>query len=213
MPQATVKRVRPYDSSARRVAAQERRTKVLDAASARFASDGYAGTTVAAVAADAGVSAEMVYKAFGGKPGLVRALWVRAVAGEGPVPAEERSDAVSGSDDDPRVVIAAWARLSMEVAPRASPVALLVREAAASDRAAARLREELDGRRLERMTHNADAIRRHLRPGLGVEEARDVLFAMSSPELYEVLVMRQGWSVAAYADFVRRGIIAELLPD
>ena len=213
MPRSTVKRARPYDSSTRRVAAEERRAQVLDAASARFASDGYAAASVASVAADAGVSAEMVYKAFGGKPGLVRALWVRALAGEGPVPAEERSDAVSGSDDDPRDVVAAWARLSMEVAPRAAPVALLVREAAASDRAAARLREELDGRRLERMTHNAKAIRRHLRPGLSVGEARDVLFALSSPELYEVLVIRQGWSLAAYADFLRRGMIAELLAD
>jgi hypothetical protein len=101
----------------------------------------------------------------------------------------------------------------MELAPRAAPVALLVREAAASDRAAARLREELEGQRLERMTHNAKAIRRHLRPGLGVDDARDMLFAFSSPELYEVLVIRQGWSVAAYADFLRRGIIAELLGE
>jgi hypothetical protein len=115
--------------------------------------------------------------------------------------------------DDPRLVIAGWARLSMEVAPLVSPVALLVREAAASDLAAAQLRDELDQRRLERMRHNARAVQHHLRPGLGVAAAGDVLFAFTAPELFELLVMRQGWSLAAYADFLRRGIIAELLVD
>ncbi len=213
MPRSTVKGARPYDSSARRVAAQQRRAKVLDAASARFGSAGYAATTVAAVAADAGVSAETVYKAFGGKPGLVRALWTRALAGEGRVPAEDRSDSLAQANDDPRVVIAGWARLSMEVSPLVSPVLLLAREAAASDPAAARLREELDQRRLERMRHNAEAIRHHLRPGLGVEAAGDVLFAFTAPELFELLVMRQGWSLAAYGDFLLRGIVAELVAD
>ena len=213
MPRSTVKRARPYDSSARRVAAEQRRALVLEAAAARFAIDGYAATTVVAVAADAGVSAEMVYKAFGGKPGLVRALWVRALAGDGPVPAEERSDSLAGAHDDPREVIAGWARLSTEVAPRASPVALLVREAAASDPAAARLRDELEQHRLERMRHNACALTDHLRPGVGVEAAGDVLFAFSAPELFELLVLRRGWSLAAYSDFLRRGIIAELLAD
>ena len=213
MSRSTVKGARPYDSSARRLAAEKRRAQVLEAAAARFGSAGYAATTVAAVAADAGVSAEMVYKAFGGKPGLVRALWVKALEGDGPVPAEERSDSLTGSRADPYVVIAGWARLSMEVAPLVSPVALLVREAAASDPAAAQLRDELDQRRLERMRHNASAVQDHLRPGLGVTAAGDVLFAFTAPELFELLVIRQGWSLAAYADFLRRGIIAELLVD
>jgi AcrR family transcriptional regulator len=213
VPRPTVKRGRPYDSSNRRLAAQERREQVLQAASARFAADGYAATSVAAVAADAGVSPEMVYKAFGAKPGLVRALMLQALAGEGPVPAEERSDALTDAPFDPRDVIAGWARLTVEVSPRAAPVALLVREAAASDAAAARLRAELDQRRLERMRHNADAIRAHLRPGLGVEAAGDVLFAFSAPELYELLVMQRGWALPAYAEFVRRGLVAQLLAD
>lgn len=211
MPRSNVKRGRPYDSSNRRLAAQERRQQVLDVASARFAADGYAATTVAAVAAEAGVSAEMVYKAFAGKPGLVQALMLRALAGDGPVPAEERSDALTDAPFDPRTVIAGWARLTMEVAPRVSPVALLVREAAASDPAAARLRDDLDQRRLERMKRNATALREHLRPGLDVDAAADVLLAFSAPELYELLVLRRGWSLPTYAEFVRRGIIAELV--
>ena len=202
---------RRYDASGRRAAAQRRRSTVLDCAWSRFAAEGYAATTVSAIARDAGVSSETVYKAFGGKPGLVRALWERALGGAGPVPAEQRSDAVSSTADDPMEVFAAWARLTTEVAPRATPVQLLVREAAASDPAVALLYEELEAARLRRMAHNANAIRRHLRPGLSVRAARDVLFALTGSGLFEVLVLRQGWSLEAYEEFVRRSLAAQLL--
>jgi AcrR family transcriptional regulator len=208
-----VKSRRRYDASRRREAATARREAVLDAAARRFATDGYAATTVAAVAADAGVSPETVYKSFGGKPGLVRALWERALAGTGTVHAEKRSDAVSSTSDDPYEIIATWARLSTEVAPVGTPVALLLREAAASDPAAAELYAELEAARLRRMAHNARAIRRHLRPGLTLARARDVMFALTAPGLYETLVMHQGWPVEAYGEFVRRTLVAQLLDD
>ena len=211
MAEAVVKRRRSYDSSGRRAAAAERRRAVVDAAANRFAAQGYAGTTVADVAADAGVSVETVYKQFGGKPGLVRALWLQALEGAGPEPAERRSDAVSSTATDPLVVLDAWARLSAEVAPRAAPVQLLVRAAAASDPAVADLHEELEAARLRRMAHNARAIRRFLRPGLSTRRARDVLFAITGAGLYETLVLQQGWSLEDYADFVRRTLVAQLL--
>jgi len=211
LPARAVKTARAYDASARRAAAARRRTAVVDAAAARFAAEGYAGATVAAIAGDAGVSPETVYKTFGGKPGLVRAIWDRALAGRGPVHAEERSDAVSGTVDDPLVIIDTWARLSTEVAPLGTPVLLLVRDAAASDPGAAALLEELDAARLRRMTHNAKVIQRHLRPGLSVSAARDILFAVSAPGLYETLVMHQGWSLGDFAEFLRRTLAAQLL--
>ena len=211
LPAQAVKTPRPYDASARRAAAARRRAGVVDAAAARFAADGYAAATVVGIASDAGVSAETVYKTFGGKPGLVRAIWDRALAGQGPVHAEERSDAVSGMADDPLVIIDTWARLSTEVAPLGTPVLLLVRDAAASDPGAAALLEELDAARLRRMTHNAKAIQRHLRPGLTVSKARDILFAVSAPGLYETLVMHRGWSLDDFAEFLRRTMAAQLL--
>ena len=64
-------------------------------------------------------------------------MWEQALEGVGPVPAEERSDAVSAEADDPREVMATWARLSAEVGRRAAPVLALVRAAAAADAEAA----------------------------------------------------------------------------
>jgi AcrR family transcriptional regulator len=209
----TVKTTRRYDSSGRQHTADARRLAVLDAAGRRFLRDGYATTTVASIAGDAGVSVEMVYKAFGGKPGLVRALWESGLAGEAPVHAEVRSDAVSSTETDPSLIIATWARLSAEVAPRVAPVLLLVRTAAATDPDMQVLKDELDTERLARMAHNAGSLDRggHLREGITRQMARDLLFTYSAPEIYELLVLRRAWSVDDFAEFIRRGIVAALL--
>jgi len=210
---STVKATRHYDSSRRQHAAGARRLAVLEVAARRFLRDGYAATTVASIAADAGVSVEMVYKAFSGKPGLVRALWDTGLAGEGPVHAEVRSDEVSGVETDPAAIIATWARLSTEVAPRVAPVLLLIRAAASTDPEMQTLNEVLDVQRIARMSHNADALASggHLREGITRNHARDVLFTYTAPEIYESLVLRQRWSLEEFAQFIRQGITAALL--
>ncbi len=211
---AKVKRTRRYDSARRREAAERRRTSVVDAASRLFVREGFAGTTIARIAGNAGVSEEMVYKAFGNKVALVRAIRDKALAGEVRVHAERRSDRMQASENDPRTIIREWGVLAMEVAPRVAPVLLLVREAAASDHELARLQEEMDASRLTRMTHNARTLLkgRHLRAGLTLDAATDVLWTYSSPELYELLVMRRGWSVERYGRFIAEAMIAALLP-
>jgi len=102
----------------------------------------------------------------------------------------------------------------MEVAPRVAPVLLLVRKAAASDPELARLQEEMDAARLTRMTHNAQTLLKggRLRPGMTLDTATDVLWTYSSPELYELLVLRRHWSVQRYGEFIADAMIAALLP-
>src|SRR6266516_1533758 len=75
---ANVKPKRRYNSSGRQAQARRNREAILDAAQRQFLEGGYAATTIAAIAAEAGVSVETIYKAFGGKPGLVRAIYERA---------------------------------------------------------------------------------------------------------------------------------------
>jgi AcrR family transcriptional regulator len=211
---AKVKRRRRYDSARRQEAAQERRAAVVEAASRLFMREGFSGTTIARIAEDAGVSEEMVYKVFGNKIALVRAIRDKALAGEGPVHAERRSDLMQASQNDPRAIIRGWGVLTMEVAPRVAPVLLLVREAAASDPELARLQAEMDAARLTRMTHNARTLLNggHLRAGMTLDAATDVLWTYSSPQLYELLVIRRGWSVERYGRFIADSMIAALLP-
>jgi hypothetical protein len=158
------------------------------------------------------VSVETVYKAFGGKPGLVRAICEKALAGRGPIHAEIRSDAMARSEPDPREIIRQWGVLTTEVAPRIAPILLLLRDAAANDPDMAELRTELDAQRLTRMTHNASSLTGQLRCGLSLEEAGVILWTYSSPELYELLVLKQEWDIGRYADFITRAMTAALLP-
>ncbi|MBJ7608090.1 MAG: TetR family transcriptional regulator [Candidatus Dormibacteraeota bacterium] len=210
---ARVKPRRRYDASRRREAANRRRAAVIAAAQQRFLSDGYVNTTVAAIAADAAVSVDAVYKAFGGKPGLVRAIWNRALEGAGPVAAERRSDALHAPGADPREIVQGWGRLAAEVAPLATPLMGLIDTAAASDPELRSLRDELDDNRLRRMTANARRLRDggHLRPGVSLSAAAAVLWTYSSPELCDLLVFRRGWSPARYGRFIADAMVAALL--
>jgi AcrR family transcriptional regulator len=161
----------------------------------------------------AGVSPELVYKAFGGKAGLVREIVKRALLGQGPVPAEARSDAVAATDIDARSLLLEWSRLATEVSPLGSPIVLLVRSGAAADAVLAALLDEINDLRLQRMALNAARLVQHpgVRPELTVDEIRDVLWTYSAPDLYDLLVVQRGWAVHRFGDFIFRGTSGQLL--
>jgi len=211
---AAVNTRRRYDSTGRRERARQTRDQITGIARELFLSGGYADTTVAAIAAAAHVSVETIYKGFGGKPGLVRAIIERGLAGEGPIPAEQRSDHIRDTEPDPRAILAAWGAFTAELGPRVIPILLLARDAAASDPEIAVVVDQLSAARLERMTVNARGLAQagHLRPGVTVEQAADMMWAYCSAELYELLVLRRGWTAERYGQFIAQALTAALLP-
>ncbi|CAN5193565.1 hypothetical protein BH20ACT5_BH20ACT5_19410 [soil metagenome] len=212
---SAVKGRRRYDASGRREQARRNRQAVLDVAQQRFLDDGYAATTVAAVAGAAGVSVDTIYKAFGGKPGLVRALYERGLTGHGPVPAYHRSDAMREREVDPRTILRNWGALTAEVASTVNPIRLLVRAAADTDPDMAALVADSNADRLRRMRHNARALaeRGFLRDGVTPAQAADIMWTCSSPEFFELLVLRRGWSLRRFGRYVGDCLIAGLLPE
>jgi hypothetical protein len=74
------------------------------------------------------------------------------------------------------------------------------------------LYQRIERSRSERMTHNAQLLADTgaLRPGLSVEQVRDILLAVSG-HLPEPLLDRAGWSSPAYIDLVDRILRAALL--
>lgn len=204
---------RRYDSSRRKDAALAHRDRILEAAQTRFLRDGYGPTTIAAIAEDAAVSVDTIYKSFGGKPGLIRAMRDRALRGVGQVPAERRSDELQERETDPKQIIRGWGGFVTEIMPLGAPILLLVRDAAGTDPELRQLLEEMDADRLRRMTENAGrlAAAGHLRPGLTVAEAADVLWTYSAPELYELLVVRRHMPLESFGRFVADAMIAALL--
>ncbi len=84
---------RAYNSSRRSLQAAQTRDEVIRAAIARFSATGWNGTTLAAIADEAGVSVETIYNGFGSKLGLLRAAADAAVAGDTePIPFVERPE-------------------------------------------------------------------------------------------------------------------------
>ncbi len=206
-------KTRKYDATGRRQRAEANREAVLEAARAQFLENGYAATSVAAIAQAAGVSAETVYKAFGPKSALVRALWEQALAGGGPVPAPERSDALSSRAGNIETLIQSWADLTAEVSPEVSPITLLVREAASHDRGMAALLQDIDDERRDRMRLLAKRVLRQtgVRPGLTHKTATNALWTYTAPELYDLLVRRSGLSRKEFADFVAVALRSHLI--
>ena len=207
---------RRYDSSRRQQQAAENRRAVLAAAQRMFVERGYAATTVGEIATAAGVSPETVYKAFKNKPGLIKAVIDTAIVGDDePVPMRERERVRRIKEEpDPRRKLRLYGDHLAESVPRRVPVELLVRAAAASDAGAAEVWHQLEAERLTGMGFFAQDLADggHLRPGVSVEEARDVLWTYISAEIYELLVMKRGWTPERYSRWVADALSAALLP-
>ena len=211
---AGVKKARRYDSSSRVAQALRNRAAILDAAERQFLDAGYAATTVSSIAREAGVSVETVYKAFGGKAELVRAIYERGLIGRKQASVYERSDTMREHETNPAIILRYWAGLIAELAPDVGPIRLLMRSAAADDPNVAEVLENSDRERVQRMRHNARflAKRGYLRTGVTATEAADVLWTCTSAELYDLLVLRRGWSLRRFERFIGDLLVAALLP-
>ncbi len=209
-----VKPKRRYDSSGRQAQARRNREAILDAAQRQFLEGGYAATTIAAIAAEAGVSVETIYKAFGGKPGLVRAIYDRGLEGRESVPAYQRADEVRERETDPRAIMRNWGTIASEVSSIVSPIERLVRAAADTDPDMAALLRAHNDLRERRARHHARFLKRrgYLREGVSLAQATDILWTCTSDELYDLLVTQRGWSPPRFARFLADFMINALLP-
>ena len=95
-----------------------------------------------------------------------------------------------------------------------SPLILLVRDAAAADPELGVALRTIEEDRLTRMRHNAQvlAARGFLRDTVTVVAAGDLMWTLTAPELYELLVMRRGWTPEQLGELVATTMIAALLP-
>lgn len=210
-----VKPRRAYNSARRQEQARETRRAVLAAARRLFVTQGYAGTTMGAVAAEAAVSVETVYKAFANKAGLAKAVFDVAIVGDDEeIPLLHREVVRRNmAEADGRRKLLQYGEHLTVVAPRTGPILLVVRAAAAGDPAAAEVWGQLQSERLAGMTAFAGHLSAggYLRDGVAMEEARDVLWAHTSVELWDLLVNQRGWDDDRFGRWVAHQLIAALL--
>lgn len=197
-----VKPRRRYESPHRREQAAATRRQILEAAQRLFERDGYASTSIAAVAREAGVASKTVYLAFESKRGLLLALWHLLLRGdEEPVPVGERDWFRAVVEErDPERRLRLNARNSRVVKERAGGLLAVIRDAASVDAEIDALWQRIERefranqRSVVELLHEQGA----LRAGLDVERAADVLWALNHPSLWWLLVGERGWSGDEY---------------
>jgi AcrR family transcriptional regulator len=211
---------RSYRSPRREQQARQTRHAILDAARRLFISQGYAPTTIAQIAREAGVAVDTVYAAAGTKPVLFRLLLETAISGtDEAVPAEER-DYVQAIRAEPtaRRKIEIYAAAVRAVSERRAPLHLVLRDAAAHAPELARIRDDIAARRANNMrlfAHNLIETG-ETRPDLHVDEIADVVWSTDSAEFYSLLVHDRGWPPERFeqwlADTWRRLFLTDPTP-
>ena len=201
---------RQYDASGRRDKARQRRRDVVVAAKDLFEANGFQATTITAVAKRAGVSSEGIYKGFGTKATLAKAVFDFVIAGDDePVPMAERpeSQAIQAEPDVRRKLALYVDGLALRQ-ERSARVQILIRDGRHHDETLRETWQTLMNERLVGMTmfgrHLLDS--GQLRDGITVEEVADVLWTYIAVELYELLVLHRGWSLERYATWIARAI-------
>jgi AcrR family transcriptional regulator len=193
-----VKAKRRYDSSRRQAQAAATRGDILDAARRRFERDGYAATSMDAIAAEAGVALKTVYVAFGTKSGLLRALWnhlLRDGRDDTPVAGQSWYREVVDEPDPERQLRRAF-RASLAVKLRIADVLEVIRGAALLDAEVAALwgRIQTEFHANQRVIVESLETKHALAPGLDVDDATDVLWTINHPNVWQLLVGERGWT-------------------
>jgi AcrR family transcriptional regulator len=179
---------------------------VLYAARELFTARGYAGTSVAEIAAAAGVSVDTLYASVGRKPQLLLAVHDMELAeADRPVEAEQRDyvrrirAATTAADK-----ITAYTDALARLLPRTVPLLDSLRAAGEHDPACREVYNEVSERRASNMRRFAADLRTtgELREDLDDDTVADLVWSMNAPDYY-LLIRSRGRTAVQYAALVR----------
>ena len=205
---------RRYATPKRDQRAAATRKAILAAAETLFLRDGYAPTSMKAIAKEAGVSEKTMYLAFGTKATLLRQVIQLAAQGDdAPVPPSERPEwraVVAGPASE---VFARFAALNAAVMSRTAEIIALGEAAAATDPELATYRDRAHAVTRESLHALAVELERRgaLRAGVSAQDAADVLYAIAADEsVFLRLTHDCGWTPDRYADLIACALRASL---
>jgi AcrR family transcriptional regulator len=208
-------KTRSYNSSRRREQAAATRRDILGAAQRLFERQGYAATTMAAIAAEAGVALKTVYLAFETKSGVLRALWNQLLRGDdGEAPVAERSWYREVLEEpDAQRQLRLNARNARAAKTRIAGVLKVIREAAPVEPDAGALwqRIQTEFHANQRAIVERLAERKALRRGLDVDRATDILWTLNHPDVWQLLVAERGWTPEQYEQWFGDTACSQLL--
>jgi AcrR family transcriptional regulator len=209
-----VKSRRQYDSPRRREQAAATRVAILEAAERLFTERSYAGASIAEIAKAAGVAPKTVPAVFGTKAEVLRALWnLRLRGDEEPVPMAERPwYREMLAEPDPRQRLALLARNARLVRERTAALSEVVRQAAPIDRQIAELWKRFQREFYEvGMRGVTETLARDGVLATDPTRSTDLLWTLTHPDLYLLLVRERGWKPDAYERWLAEALARELL--
>ena len=207
---------RTYVSALRDSQARQTRRQIVAAAGRLFAEQGFAATTVDAIAAEAGVSRKTVFISVGGKVALLKLAYDYAMAGDDrPIPMIDREGLRAiMAEPDPHQQMRMYAEFVTAMGERISALWLALRGAAEVDDEARELytrweKERLDGMRggPVRDLLAKDAIR----PDRTSDEVAVIFWVLIDPALYHRFVVEAGWSRERFQDWLYEAFQTQIL--
>lgn len=207
---------RSYNSTRRQAQARQTRQQIADAARTLFTQRGYAGATIDSIAEEAGVAVKTVYAVFGNKRTILAHLLNIAVGGDdAPTPILKRPDPQAMfRESDPRQQLEMMARGITTIMERAAPVFEIMRVAAKTEPDIAELLQNI----LKERWQNVEIAMQHVaangawREGITTAQAADIVWILTSAEVFLLLTVDRGWSKDHYVEWLVDSMIRLLLP-
>ena len=215
-PGATSQLPRRYASQVRDEQARRTRRAIVTAAHDLFLAQGYAATTIDAIAEAAHVARRTVFNSVGGKAALLKLALDWAIVGDDEPVAMADRPAVKAilAESDPRKALVLWVQAVADVVGRTAPLGEVLTAAADIDPAAAELLAETSRNRML----GATAFTRYLASlgglaaGMTERRAAELCWALMDGHLYRLLVAQRGWSTADFTRWLSDSLAAALLP-
>ena len=207
---------RRYNSTRRQAQANETRRQIIEAARKLFSMQGYSGATIDLIAQEAGVSSETVYAIFGNKRTILSNLIDTSVGGDNlPIPLLQRAGPQTVlQENDPVRLLNLFAQDISEILERIAPIFEITRIAAKTEPDIADMLKHMLAQRMQ----NLAAVTRRigtlgsLREGLDDEQATDIIWVTTSPEVFSLLRIDRGWTKEHYIHWLSDTLIRLLLP-
>lgn len=207
---------RRYHSPDREQKGRQTRSRIITAAAGRFATHGYAATTMRSVATAAGVALPTVELAFGTKARLLKAAIDSAIAGDDePVPMLSRPWAAQAQvTGDPVAFIDVFARVLADSAQRAAGLTLVALEAAPVDEDIAAVAAQLMRQRQIMAAWLVDGLiqRTALRDQINRVSAIDTAWLLMDPAVFCRLTRNRQWTTTRFRRWFTDSVSRLLLP-
>jgi AcrR family transcriptional regulator len=207
---------RTYDSSRRKEQARLTRRQILEAARKLFIDRGYTGATMESIAQEAGVAVETIYASFGNKRAILSALIGMSVVGDDePVPLLQRDGPLAvmqEKDQDRQVEL--FTKGIVEIMGRMAPLFEVMRAAAKTEADIDEMFQRILAERVEGMKFFIKALISNgpLREGLTLDAAAETVWAITSGEVYTLLVKDRKWSIEKYELWLTDALTKLLIP-